>query len=46
VLYRDRLYDSIRSNPAETAPYKFLANPVEKMKDYVAGKLKVFAGAQ
>lgn len=46
VLYRDRLYDSIRSNPAETAPYKFLANPVEKMKDYVAGKLKVFAGVE
>jgi fructose-bisphosphate aldolase class II len=44
VLYRDRLYDFIRSNQGEVAPYKFLANPVEKMKDYVAGKLKVFAG--
>lgn len=43
VLYRDRLYDSIRSNASEVAPYKFLANPVEKMKEYVAGKLRVFA---
>ncbi len=44
VLYRDRLYDSIRSNPSEVAPYKFLKNPVDKMKEYVAGKLKLFAG--
>ena len=44
VLYRDRLYDSIRSNPGEVAPYKFLAPAVDKMKEYVAGKLKVFAG--
>jgi fructose-bisphosphate aldolase, class II len=44
VLYRDHLYDTIRSNPGEAAPYKFLAPSVEKMKEYVAGKLKVFAG--
>lgn len=44
VLYRDRLYDSIRSNPAETAPYKFLAHSVEAMKDYIAHKQKIFAG--
>lgn len=44
VLYRDRLYDGVRSNPAEVAPYKFLAHSVEAMKDYVAGKLRVFSG--
>lgn len=44
VMYRDRLYDAIRSNPGETAPYKFLGSPVGKMQEYVAGKLKVFAG--
>ena len=43
VLYRDRLYDSIRSNPGEATPYKFLTPAVDKMKEYVAGKLKVFA---
>lgn len=43
VLYHDRLYDTIRSNPGETAPYKFLAPSVDKMKEYVAGKLTLFA---
>lgn len=44
VLYRDSLYDTIRSNPAEAAPYKFVAPSVKKMKEYVASKLKVFVG--
>ncbi len=44
VMYRDRLYDSIRSNPAETAPYKFLTPAVVKMQEYIAHKLKAFAG--
>ncbi len=44
VMYRDRLYDTIRSNPGEVAPYKFLTPAVTKMKEYVSGKLKVFAG--
>jgi fructose-bisphosphate aldolase, class II len=44
VLYRDGVYDSIRSNPGEVAPYKFMDPAVKRMKDYVAGKLKVFAG--
>ena len=43
VMYRDRLYDTIRSNQGEVAPYKFLTPAVTKMKEYVAGKLKVFA---
>ncbi len=43
VLYRDGLYDSIRSNPGEVAPYRFLEPAVKRMKEYVAGKLKVFA---
>lgn len=44
VLYRDRLYDTIRSNPGEVAPYKFLAPATKAMKEYVAGKLRLFAG--
>lgn len=43
VLYRDGLYDSIGSNPSEVAPYKFLDPAVKRMKDYVAGKLRLFA---
>jgi len=43
VLYRDRLYDTIRSNPGEVAPYKFLSPAVEAMQAYVAGKLRIFA---
>ena len=44
VLYRDHVYNFIRSNPGEAAPYKFLEPAVTKMKEYVAGKLRVFAG--
>lgn len=44
VAYRDGLYDSIRSNPGEVAPYKFLEPAVKRMKEYVVGKLKLFAG--
>lgn len=44
VLYRDRLYDTIRSNPGEVAPYKFLEPAVKGMKEYVAEKLRVFSG--
>ena len=43
LLSRARLYDTIRSNQGEVAPYKFLTPVVTKMKEYVAGKLKVFA---
>lgn len=42
VLYRDGLYQGIGSNPAEVAPYRFLAPAVKRMKEYVAGKLRVF----
>lgn len=42
VLYRNSLRASLMSD--ETTPYKFLAPSVEEMKNYVAGKLKLFAG--
>lgn len=45
VMYRDRLYDFIRSNQGEVAPYRFLEPAVTAMKEYVAGKLKLFANA-
>ena len=44
VAYRDGLYDAIRSNPGEVAPYKFLDPAVKRMKDYVAETLKLFPG--
>jgi hypothetical protein len=43
-MYRDRLYDTIRSNPGEVAPYKFITPAVIAMQKYVAGKLQVFVG--
>jgi len=42
VLYRDMLRESLAGE--ETTPYKFLTPAVTKMKDYVAGKLTLFAG--
>lgn len=42
VLYRDSLRMSLQGE--ETTPYKFLAPAVEAMKQYVAGKLRLFAG--
>ena len=43
LAYRDGLFDSLRSNPGETAPYKFLTPAVKRMKEYVAEKLSLFA---
>lgn len=43
VMYRDRLYDSLRSTPGEISPYKIMEPAVKQMKEYVAGKLKLFA---
>ena len=42
VLYRDSLRESLKSE--ETTPYKFLTPPVEKMKEYLASKMRAFAG--
>ena len=42
VLYRDSLRASLAAD--ETTPYKFLAPAVGAMKDYLAGKMRVFAG--
>lgn len=41
LLYRDTLRGSLRND--ETTPYKFLTPAVNKMKDYLAGKMKAFA---
>jgi len=42
VLYRDSLRKSLAAD--ETTPYKFLTPAVDAMKQYLAGKMKVFAG--
>jgi fructose-bisphosphate aldolase class II len=44
LAYRNGLENSLKSNPDEVAPYKFLAPAVEDMKQFVAKKLRVFAG--
>lgn len=44
VLYRDTLLDTLTANKDETTPYKFLTPSVDKMREYVAGKLRLFAG--
>jgi fructose-bisphosphate aldolase class II len=42
VLYRDSLRETLKGD--ETTPYKFLNPSVQKMKEYVAERLKLFAG--
>lgn len=44
VAYRDALKKSLADHPDEVAPYKFLAEPVEIMKEYLMGKMRVFGG--
>jgi fructose-bisphosphate aldolase, class II len=44
LLYRDSLRDALKGE--ETTPYKFLSPAVEKMKDYLAGKMKAFANTE
>lgn len=44
LAYKKGLEESFKNNPEEVAPYKFLTPAVEQMKDFVAGKLRVFAG--
>jgi fructose-bisphosphate aldolase class II len=44
LAYRKGLEATLKNNPDEVAPYKFLAPVVEEMKVYIEGKLKVFAG--
>lgn len=42
LAYRDALRESLREE--ETTPYKFLEPAVLKMKDFLAGKMRLFAG--
>lgn len=44
VAYRDALRDSLAATPEETAPYKFLAPVEQKLEEFIAQKLKLFAG--
>jgi len=43
VLYRDSLRETLKGE--ETTPYKFLTPSVEKMKNYLVEKMKVFANS-
>lgn len=42
VAYREGLEDKFKEAPAETTPYKFLAQAVEKMQKVVEEKVKTF----
>ncbi len=42
VIYRDALRQSLAAE--ETTPYKFLAPAVTTMQEYLAGKMRLFAG--
>lgn len=44
VLYRKSVEKNFAAMPDEVAPYKYLKPVVSEMKNYVARKLKVFAG--
>ncbi len=44
VAYRKGIEESLKKNPDEVAPYKFLAPAVEVMQQFVAEKLRAFAG--
>ncbi|MEK7109298.1 MAG: class II fructose-bisphosphate aldolase [Patescibacteria group bacterium] len=43
VAYRDGLRDSLAATPQETAPYKFLAPVEQKLEEFIAAKLRLFA---
>lgn len=42
VLYKDSLTETLETTQ-DAAPYKFLTPAVEAMRDYVAGKMRLFA---
>lgn len=42
VAYRQGLEEKLKETPAETAPYKFLEEAVEKMKEVVEEKVRIF----
>ena len=44
LLYREGLEKELTNEPGETTPYKFLAPAVEEKKNYVAQKMRLFAG--
>lgn len=44
VLYRNSLQKTLTDNQNEVAPYKFLTPSVVAMKEYLAGRMRLFAG--
>lgn len=42
VAYREGLDEKLKESPAETTPYKFLEGAVEKMREVVEEKVKIF----
>lgn len=46
LAYRAGLEESLKNHPDETTPYKFVSPAVEKMKTFLAGKIRLFSGQQ
>jgi fructose-bisphosphate aldolase, class II len=44
LAYRHGLEESLKNNPDETTPYKFVSPAVESMKSFLVGKIRLFAG--
>ena len=44
IAYRKGIEESLKKNPEEVAPYKFLAPAVADMQKFIAEKLRAFAG--
>ncbi|MEK7537292.1 MAG: class II fructose-bisphosphate aldolase [Patescibacteria group bacterium] len=42
IAYREGLDEKLKAAPGETSPYKFLEGAVEKMKEVVEEKVKIF----
>ncbi len=43
IAYRTGLENTLKNNPDEVAPYKFLTPAVEDMQKFIAGKMQLFA---
>lgn len=44
IAYREGLAKSLAEHPDETTPYKFVSPAVDHMKEFLVGKIRLFAG--
>jgi len=41
--YKEGLEESLKQNPSEVAPYKYLAPVEQKLEEFIAGRMRLFA---